>query len=81
MRAGIGEFLYSMTCLPSPFLVIVREKTGARQGPREVRPSPDHTSIGHAVYKQPTPPTAPEELRRSDTDLNRTITGLMDALQ
>jgi len=24
---------------------------------------------------------APEELRRSDKDLNRTITGLMDALQ
>src|SRR6266566_6023657 len=58
MRAGTGEFLYSMTCLPSPFLVIVREKTGARQGPRRVRPSPDHTSIGHSVQKQPTPPIA-----------------------
>src|SRR5438477_11994053 len=44
MRAGTEEFLYSMTCLPSPFLVIVRANTGDRQGPREVRPSPDHTS-------------------------------------
>src|SRR5713101_3183599 len=39
MRAGIGEFLHSMAGLPPPLLVIVREKTGARQGPRNGRRS------------------------------------------
>src|SRR5260370_16952032 len=41
MRAGIGEFLHSMAGLPPPLLVIVREKTGARQGPRKGRRSPE----------------------------------------
>src|SRR5437016_9930268 len=40
MRAGIGEFLYSMAGLPPLLLVIVREKTDARQGPRNGRRSP-----------------------------------------
>src|SRR2546426_968983 len=37
MGAGRREFLYSMADLPPTLLVIVREKTGARQVPQNAR--------------------------------------------